>query len=312
LNIAVNDFERFYFTHSNCQLSFVDFGNPGKPDLLLLHGMRDHALSLVNVAQALKHDFHVVALDMRGHGRSDNPGIYTMIHYVADVRALVQHCGLETPVIVAHSMGGHIASRYAAVFHDEVDKLILLDGMGPPDWTRTLDANDLKSGLRHGVEAVSSLYTEGRQMTDRFEATKRLKENNPLLGSELAEIIVEHGVDTHSQGGVGWSFDPSVQMIWYTFAHYESEDIWRSIDCPVLIVTGSEALNYWAASQPELENKEAFYSASLQRKQQLFGDAQHCIVDGAGHMLHYDQPDRLNAVIRGFLSVDTLSVMCLS
>jgi pimeloyl-ACP methyl ester carboxylesterase len=297
----MNDFERSCFTHSNCQLSFVDFGSPDKPDLLLLHGMRDHALSLLNVAQALKHDFHVVALDMRGHGRSDNPGIYTMIHYVSDVRALVQHCGLENPVIVAHSMGGHIASRYTAAFHDEVTRLILLDGMGPPDWTHKPDVNYLKLGLRHGVEAVSTMYTEGRQMADTGEATRRLRENNPLLSAELADVIVEHGVRAHSQGGVGWSFDPSVQMIWHTFPHHESEDIWRSIDCPVLIVTGSNALNYWVANRPELKDQSEFYSASLKRKQQLFGDACHCVVDGAGHMLHYDQPDRLNTVLRDFL-----------
>lgn len=301
MNIAVNDFERFYFTHSSCQLSFVDFGNPGKPDLILLHGMRDHALSMVNVARALKDDFHVVALDMRGHGRSENPGTYTMIHYVADVRALVQHCGLESPVIAAHSMGGHIASRYTAAFHDEVDKLILLDGMGPPSWTHKPGADDLNSRLRHGVEVVSTLYTEGRQMADRVEATRRLRENNPLLSAELAEIIVEHGIHAHSQGGVCWSFDPSVQMIWHTFSYYESEEIWRSIDCPVLIVTGHNALDYWAGMQPDLKDKTAFYRDSLLRKMQLFSDARHCIVDGAGHMLHYDQPDLLNAVLKDFL-----------
>lgn len=301
MNITANDFERFYFTHSNCQLSFVDFGSPDKPALILLHGMRDHALSLLNVAQALKNDFHVVALDMRGHGRSDNPGIYTMIHYVADVRALVQYCGLDKPVIVAHSMGGHIASRYSAAFPDEVDRLILLDGMGPPDWTDKPDINHLKVGLRHGVDAVSSLYIEGRQMPDRNEAIRRLRDNNPLLSADLAEIIVEHGVDTHSQGGIRWSFDPSVQMIWHTFPHHESEDVWRGIDCPVLIVTGSDALNYWVANQPTLKDQGVFYTASLQRKQQLFTDARHCVVDGAGHMLHYDQPEQLNGVLRDFL-----------
>jgi hypothetical protein len=40
----MDEFEHYYFNNLNCQLSFVDFGNAGAPDLLLLHGMRDHAI----------------------------------------------------------------------------------------------------------------------------------------------------------------------------------------------------------------------------------------------------------------------------
>jgi len=300
--MAVNDFERFYFTHAGCRLSYVDFGNPDKPDLILLHGMCDHALSLVHVARALKDTFHVVALDMRGHGRSDNPGIYTIVQYVADVRALVQTCDLNNPVIIAHSMGGHIASRYTAAFQKEVASLILLDGMGPPSWTEKPDRRYLTERLRHGVDFVSAMGAEGRQMKDSVEATRRLRKNNPLLSEAHAAVIVEHGVRAHSKGGIGWSFDPRVQMIWHTFAHYESEDFWRSILCPVLIVTGSNALDYWVQLQPELRGQTASYRDSLIKRQAFFGNAQHRIIEGAGHMLHYDQPEQLNTVVSDFLA----------
>ncbi len=297
----MDPFERYYFNNLNCQLSFVDFGNTDKPDLLLLHGMRDHALSMNEIACALSTDYHVVALDLRGHGQSNNPGIYTMVQFVADVRALVQHCELKTPVVIGHSLGGHIAARYTAIFHEDVSRLVLLDGMGPPNSSDQHDREQMKARLKFGIHAVSNLTSEGRQMKDEGEALMRLRKNNPKLSMELAQLIIEHGVTTHSQGGVSWSFDPAVQMVWHTFSHEETEELWSWIECPVLIVTGEHGLDYWSNMRETLKNEQEFYELTLKKRQQLFKDAQHRVIKDAGHMLHYDQPEPLNALLREFL-----------
>ena len=193
MNICVEEFQRCYFTSATCRLSYVDFGNSTKPELLLLHGMRDHALSMVELARSFTQDYHVIALDLRGHGYSDNPGVYTMVQFVADLRALVQHCAMEKPVIVAHSLGGHIASWYCAVYHEEVSKLALLDGMGPPQVDKKLQPDELRELLKEGMDTVSDLGLEARQLENEAEALMRLTANNPQLRPALAKIIVENG-----------------------------------------------------------------------------------------------------------------------
>lgn len=301
MTIEKEAYERFYFNNSTCQLSYVDFGNTNKTDLILLHGMQDHAMSMVNIAKALSPYYHVVALDLRGHGKSDNPGIYTMVHFVADVRALAEHCGLKNPVIVAHSLGGHIASRYTAIFSQDVSKLVLLDGMGPPSVDESKDHELAKSRFRQAVLSVSKFGTQGRRMKDEAEALSRLTRNNPKLSIELATTIVKHGLQDHSEGGVTWSFDAAVQMIWNTFSMDESESIWSWIKCPTLIVTGEYALDYWANMREYLRDNQKFYQQTLEKRKQLFHDASHEFIDDAGHMLHYDQPEKLNEMLLEFL-----------
>ena len=224
-----------------------------------------------------------------------------MVQFVADVRAVAEHCQLEKPVVIGHSLGGHVASRYAAVFADDISKLVLLDGMGPPTWTAKQDAKSIVARWRMGVNSVAKMFYESRAMPDAQDALDRLRRNNPLLSETLAKTIVEHGVQPHSEGGVGWSFDPAVDMVWNTFNHSESEDIWSTIECPVLIVTGDRALDYWIGMQPDLAGQHAFYNERLEQRRQLFKNAQHKLIDKAGHMLHYDNSAQLNSVLLDFL-----------
>ena len=68
-----------YFSQ-RLRLHYVDWGNPGKPPLLLVHGGRDHCRNWDWVAEALRDEWHIIAPDLRGHGDSQwsTDGSYTM------------------------------------------------------------------------------------------------------------------------------------------------------------------------------------------------------------------------------------------
>src|SRR5262249_36358744 len=76
-----------YFYSQRLKLHYVDWGNPEKPPLLLIHGGRDHARNWDWVAEDLRRDFHIVAPDLRGHGDSQWAvgGSYAMVDYTLDV-----------------------------------------------------------------------------------------------------------------------------------------------------------------------------------------------------------------------------------
>ena len=59
----------FFYSH-RLKLQFWDWGTPGKPVVILVHGSRDHARSWDAVARTLREDYHVYAIDLRGHGNS--------------------------------------------------------------------------------------------------------------------------------------------------------------------------------------------------------------------------------------------------
>ena len=110
---------RVYFSQ-RLRLHYVDWGNPSAPPLLLLHGGRDHCRNWDWVAAALRRDWHVLAPDLRGHGDSQwSPdGNYSTAAYVYDLAQLIHQQELAPVTIVAHSLGGNIAIRYAGVYPD--------------------------------------------------------------------------------------------------------------------------------------------------------------------------------------------------
>lgn len=263
--------------------------------------MRDHALSMLSIAEHFSADYHIYMLDLRGHGHSENSGSYTMAQFVADIFVLIKQFELHQPVVVAHSLGGHILSRYAAIYPDQVSKLILLDGMGPPGMGNAIPDENLIESLQYGVEAALSLKVAGRRMANKAEALSRLLKNNPRLNPATAELIIEHGVEAHPENGIKWRWDPRMNMVWSTFPGAQMNKIWGMITCPVLLVTGDESLDYWYAMMGADEPDTEYYESEMIRRVSLFKSARHEVIQGAGHMLHYDQPISLNLVIEVFL-----------
>jgi pimeloyl-ACP methyl ester carboxylesterase len=142
-------------------------------------------------------------------------------------------------------------------------------------------------------------------MSDETEAMMRLTRSNPRLQPDLARIIVSHGTQPHHEGGIQWMWDPAVDMVWHTFSHQETEALWGWVECPVLIVTGADSLTYWSKRRTQLKNQTSLFHSVLEKRAKIFRNAQHRVITDAGHMLHYDQPDETNSIVREFLTATT-------
>ena len=118
-----------FVTINGLRLHYLDWGRDGNPPLVLLHGGSSYAHWWDFVAPALAKDFHVFALDQRGHGDSEhtNPPAYSTRHYVSDLREFMRTLGLHKPVLMGHSMGGHNSVIYATQYARDLSALILVD-----------------------------------------------------------------------------------------------------------------------------------------------------------------------------------------
>src|ERR1019366_6720696 len=94
-----------FFYSDRLKLQFWDYGQDGKPPLILVHGGLDHARMWDSVARSLREDYHVYAVDLRGHGNSAwAPGaIYSMVEYVLDLAVLIDIICKEPVRLVGHS-----------------------------------------------------------------------------------------------------------------------------------------------------------------------------------------------------------------
>ena len=108
-------------------LVYFEWGDPAGQTVLMLHATGFHARCWDGVIRSLGEDLRVVAVDQRGHGRSDKRGPYEWSEFGADAAALVDELDLEGVVGVGHSMGGHAATQAAAQRPHRFRALLLVD-----------------------------------------------------------------------------------------------------------------------------------------------------------------------------------------
>jgi pimeloyl-ACP methyl ester carboxylesterase len=102
---------------------------PSAPPVVAIHGITSTSRSWLAIARALDDRASLIALDLRGRGRSNAlPPPFGIDAHVRDVIAVLDHFGLDRAVIAGHSLGAYIAGRLATLHPDRVESLILVDG----------------------------------------------------------------------------------------------------------------------------------------------------------------------------------------
>ena len=287
------------------RLGALDYGNAGAPPLVVLHGQGDLAWSMDSVAAALSADFHVVTLDLRGHGRSER-GAYTMLHLVGDLRGAIEALGLAQPVLVGHSLGGQVVSQFAGLFPEVARLVVLVEAIGPP--TRARQDIDLDQRRLMSRELVEMLRTKPRRrpMPDLAAAADRLRQVHPRLDPDRLERLVELGTIPSPEGGVEWRFDPLSRDWLAGFDPAVAEERWRGIRCPVLVILGGDAWErFWKDRLPPFAGVELdgpMSTTERDRRLACFADVELVEIQNAGHMVHFDAPDELNDAIAEFVA----------
>lgn len=280
-----------YFSQ-RLRLHYVDWGDPGGPPLLLIHGGRDHCRNWDWVAAALREEWHIIAPDLRGHGDSQwsADGSYSMAGYIYDLAQLIHQQHLAPATIIGHSLGGNIALRYAGIYPETVARLVAIEGLGPsPQRLAERDAPTI-------AERMDQWILEQRRLAGRLprryasieDAFRRMQEENPHLTAEQARHLTVHGANQNEDGTYSWKFDNYVRA-WppYDMRGRDIQLLWSRINCPTLLLYGKES---WAGNPAEDGRAEHFRHATVVG------------IDGAGHWLHHDRLDEFLRVVRQFLS----------
>lgn len=116
-----------------------DEGNPESPVIIFLHGHTEDLHTWNNMAKKLVENFRVIRFDLRRHGLTgpaqDNE--YKLESYVSDLSLLIQHFELDNFVLIGHSMGGRISTKYTIENPEKVNGLVLLSASGVPREEKT-------------------------------------------------------------------------------------------------------------------------------------------------------------------------------
>lgn len=259
--------------------------------VVLVHGFMDAAGTWDLVAPSLTaQGLRVLAPDMRGFGqgpRVARGGYYHFVDYVFDLADLVEALAPGEPVaVVGHSMGGTISTLFAGTFPERVARLAVLEGVGPPD-------NPWEMGptrMRGWIEQVRASRARGkgdgkdpRATFTREEALRRMAANHSTVPKEVLAHRLPHLAEEDGEGRLSWRFDPlhrtTSPMPFFAKLFVEFA---KKVTSPVLFVSGGP-LGYHPVDEDE--------------RLAAFALCKRAELAGAGHMLHWTQPDALSALL---------------
>ena len=269
------------------RLHYLDWGNSDAPPLLLVHGNRDQCHNWDWVAQALRDEYHVIALDFRGHGDSQwvHGSTYNHTDYVYDLAQLIYQLKLAPLQIIAHSLGGSVALRYAGVFPENIEKMIIIEGTGGPAWVhQDVPVHEKMRAWIESTRAVSGRLPKRYEALE--DAYQRMHNENSHLTEDQARHLTGHGSNQNEDGSYSWKFDNySHVMAPFDISLEQTRALWKRILSPLLLLSGSESL---FGQNTETDPAEYFANAS------------HIILENAGHWVHHDQLEQFLVLTRHF------------
>lgn len=262
---------------------------PSGLSVLLLHGFADTASSFDLVAPAIARAGHrIIAPDLRGFGDSDPigaGGYYHFPDYLADVAELLRKLSPERLAVVGHSMGGSVAVQLAGVGVVPIEKLVLMEGLGPP--AHSMDIAPERFGRWLADLQTYAARPEHRSLSSMDEAVERLRANHSGVPIEVLRTRAPLLVRKRDDGRYVWKFDSLHRSVGpMPFVVEAFMAFLKRIECPTLIVNGGTT-----GFHPEDEGERI---AAIR-------DARIVELDGAGHMMHWTQPAKVAEAVVGFL-----------
>lgn len=240
------------------------------PPLVMLHGLFGSSENLGNVARELAGEFTVFGLDLRNHGRSPHGVGMDYATMAGDVLETLDSLGLESAVLLGHSLGGKTAMEVALSAPEHVNRLIVVD-IAPVQYDR-----------RHNeeLEALRSLDLDG--MTSRREADKVLSESLPIPA--VRQFLLKNLV--RADGGLRWRIP--IETIHDQYDHIAAAPPSPGpYEGPVLFVRGGNS--DYVTNRHESVIHERFPNARIET------------IPDANHWVHVDAPDAFLKLVHDFL-----------
>ena len=268
-------------------LGGLRFGKPGAPRLLCLHGWLDNAASFLPLLPFLD-DFEVVALDLPGHAGSDHraPGYdYMLVDWIHDVLDALEALDWPRVRLLGHSMGGAIATMVAVAAPERIERLALIEALGPLNG----DPEEAGTRLRKAVAARRALKP-GRppKLISDIEQAVDARLAVSQMTREAARLIVARNLRAVN-GGYAWRSDPRLTLPSHLRVEEASIRAWlRALEVPTFVLCADPAPPYFT---PELRDARLAQVRDV-RFAELAG----------GHHLHMEQPDAVAALLRPFLA----------
>jgi pimeloyl-ACP methyl ester carboxylesterase len=256
-------------------LNCVDYGGEGKQAILFIHGGAAHARWWDFVGPSFIDDFHVLALDQRGHGESEWPAEWSFSsgHYVADIDAVLDQWGFGAPILIGHSMGAHNVLAYAVEHSDRLRAMVAVDC--PADYN-----DEAVAFMQRYAEKPARVFGSLEEAVENFKVMPR----ETQAKKEVLDYVARLSYMRRDDGTWIHKVDRRTMI-------RQPAKVWNllsNIKCPSLIIKINDS--------PVLELKNA------KKMIAKIPNAQLAQIDNSFHHVMLDNPAALIATLKDFLA----------
>lgn len=259
--------EKTILLNNGVRLCYVEQGLDTQPLVILVHGFTDSWHSFEKVLPFLPADLHVVAVTLRGHGNSGKPaGGYRPEDFADDIAAFMQAKKLSAAVLVGHSMGGMIVQQFALRHPQYTHGIIIVSSdacFADNPW-----APAFKGEILNMREPLDPAFVEGFQR------------------STLAQLV--------DSSFIGLCVVQSMKV---------PVSVWQQALTGMLDTnTGGELSKIRIPALILWGEQDAFCSFDdQQRLLRQLKNATLVVYNGAGHALHWEEPERFASDVASFV-----------
>jgi pimeloyl-ACP methyl ester carboxylesterase len=263
-----------FVTLNGLRLHYLDWGNDARPPMVLVHGIGRVAHTFDHLVPAFRSEYHVLAIDMRGHGDSAwDPGAnYLVEDHVKDFEAFVGALGLKRLTLWGNSTGGRVVQVYAGLHPDNVRALIVED-VGP-ERPKNISDNFARS-VQRDAAGWASMDDLVAQLT---------RENQGIPEAQL-RVYARYASKRDANGRLVWKRDPQLAK---GFVETELWQYVRRITSPALYVLGGRSTIVPPETQEELRN--------------TIPGVRITTMAGLGHYPSQEQPAAFERIVKEFLA----------
>ncbi|MCU7807491.1 MAG: alpha/beta fold hydrolase [Candidatus Thiodiazotropha sp. (ex Semelilucina semeliformis)] len=252
-------------------LYYREYGEKGKPVLMLLHGLFGSSNNWLGIVKYLQDDYHLILPDLRNHGRSPHSETMDYPALASDLLNLMAQLQLESVSLLGHSMGGKTAMWLALNLPERVDQLVVAD-MAPVSYHNRFEK------IFQGLFELPLDELQGREAADQY-LSRRVPER--LVRQYLLQNLVK-GVD-------GWQWRCNLPVL----------------NREVMVLAGFPALNDLAFPGEVLfvygERSDYVLPEYRSVIDRHFPHARLRMLNGTGHWLYAEQPEVFSRTVKAFM-----------
>ncbi len=276
------------------KLAYMD-ALPAKPNgksVILFHGKNFNGYYWKDVIPFLTElGYRVVVPDQLGFGESDKPDIHYSFHQMAqNSRQLLDSLGVNKVIVIGHSMGGMLATRFSLLYGNSVDKLILENPIGLEDYRTFVP-----------YAPLDTLYQQ--ELAATYESYKKYQQSYYPVWKPEYEDLVRAQAKALTQldfTKTAWANAVTYQMIYEQPVCYE----FKNIKVPTLLIIGTaDRTIVGKARVPKNEvDQHGQYQLLGKLVRQQIANSKLVELPGVGHIPHIQDFESFKKAVKSFLT----------